>query len=1010
MTRWLGSLLGLVLCCVVLAAQATPISTTPSIRFTGQYNYVATGGSLRNSASNACSLDSTRSQILTGIPAGSTIVAAYLYWGGSGSTVDSTVTLNGATITANRTFTTTTVISGFTDFSFFGGFADITSRITGNGTLTFGGLSVDSGGDYCNSAAVTAGWSVIVIYGSTSEPLRAINIFDGLDWFRGSALPLSVSGFRIPASGIDGKMTVVTWEGDPGNSDPLNGFSESLSFNGNLLDDGIVPAGSSPTVQQYDGTINTLGLDNTYGVDVDTYNVSPYLSAGQTSANTNYSAGGDLVLLTAQVVSVTSEPVVDLSIIKTHTGNFTVGSNGSFTLHVANGTGAGVISVDYPITVTDVLPTGLSYVSATGTGWTCSASGQTVTCTNPSNLARGSALPDITLTVAANNDAFASGNIAQNTTINNTASVAAAGTVDATPANNSATDTVTILGSNLSTSTKNVSDLNGGDANPGDVLRYTITLINSSAVAATNVAVNDNIPGNVTGFSVVSLPSGAVNTSTGTGSGPNGTGVLNITNITVPASSSVVVTFDVTVATGTSPGATIDNTASINNPAGVSATPSAPQVVVSPSQIPGSGTKQLYLWSNPGQTLSRTRPSGTHNAVSLNGNNVNATWISTPGLQQAVSLKAGNYNVTLLLARSGATGNTSRTITVSLSNSALGALGSASQTINPATTAIAAYTFTMTMGAVTAPVGSTFTLSVNNNSGNTTNRSITITPYSGTTYSRVDLNSLTVINVDSVLTYNAAYAAGVVASSFNRGTTMYVRAVVSDPFGSFDISSASITLRNPSGTDVITAAMTQVNDSGAALKTYEYVYTLPANAPAGAWSARVTANEGAEGTITDLGIGTFTVTVPMPTLQVSKISDIVSDPVNTTTNPKRIPGSIIRYTITVTNTGPGAVDASSLVMTDAVPVNTTLCVAVACGGVVQFIDGTPASGLSFSYASNVTYSTTVAGAAPFDHSASPDANGFDATITGIRIAPVGTMSAASVGNPNFSIRFYVKVN
>ena len=34
-----------------------------------------------------------------------------------------------------------------------------------------------------------------------------------------------------------------------------------------------------------------------------------------------------------------------------------------------------------PIVVTDVLPAGLTFVSATGTGWVCGVAGQTVTCT-----------------------------------------------------------------------------------------------------------------------------------------------------------------------------------------------------------------------------------------------------------------------------------------------------------------------------------------------------------------------------------------------------------------------------------------------------------------------------------------------------------------------------------------------------------------------------------------------------------------------------------------------------
>lgn len=153
---------------------------------------------------------------------------------------------------------------------------------------------------------------------------------------------------------------------------------------------------------------------------------------------------------------------------------------------------------------------------------------------------------------------------------------------------------------------------------------------------------------------------------------------------------------------------------------------------------------------------------------------------------------------------------------------------------------------------------------------------------------------------------------------------------------------------------------------------------------------------------------TFTVNVPL--LQVNKTSEVLSDPVNNVTNPKRIPNAVIRYTVTVTNTGPGAVDASSLVMTDAVPDKTILCVSTLCSGpIMEFIDGSPVSGLSFNYASNVTYSNTAGGGAPFTYTPVPDASGFDAAITGMRIAPTGILAASGSGNPSFSIRFRVKI-
>ncbi|NJO13064.1 MAG: DUF11 domain-containing protein, partial [Gammaproteobacteria bacterium] len=248
--------------------------------------------------------------------------------------------------------------------------------MSGNASFTFGGLTVTTGAPHCGSSAVLAGWGMVVIYERAAEPLRAINVFDGLEFFRGSSLTLTPDGFRVPVSGIDGRMAIIAWEGDPGNSTPLNGFSEAVRFNGTTLDDGINVTGSDPLVQPYDGTVNTLGVSTSYGVDVDTFTVDPYITAGQTSATTVFSAGGDLVLLTAQVVSVTSEPVVDLSLTKTHTGDFSAGSTGTYTLRVSNASGVGVEPDDNPVTVTDTLPAGLSFVSGSGTGWNCSNAGQ----------------------------------------------------------------------------------------------------------------------------------------------------------------------------------------------------------------------------------------------------------------------------------------------------------------------------------------------------------------------------------------------------------------------------------------------------------------------------------------------------------------------------------------------------------------------------------------------------------------------------------------------------------
>jgi uncharacterized repeat protein (TIGR01451 family) len=210
---------------------------------------------------------------------------------------------------------------------------------------------------------------------------------------------------------------------------------------------------------------------------------------------------------------------------------------------------------------------------------------------------------------------------------------------------------------------------------------------------------------------------------------------------------------------------------------------------------------------------------------------------------------------------------------------------------------------------------------------------------------------------------------------------------------------------------VTAAPMTDFADTDGGTRTYQYAHVLSGTAPVGTWTARVITTEGVEGTITDLGIGTFAVTAPLPVINVEKQSAVLSDPVNGTVNPKRVPGAIVRYAITVLNSGPGPVDAGTLLLTDAVPTDTEMCVAAPCAApVVEFVDGTPASGLIFNPAVHVGYSANVGGVAPFNYVPVPDGSGFDGNVKGLRVAPTGTFAAASAsGNPSFVIRFTVRI-
>jgi hypothetical protein len=75
---------------------------------------------------------------------------------------------------------------------------------------------------------------------------------------------------------------------------------------------------------------------------------------------------------------------------------------------------------------------------------------------------------------------------------------------------------------------------------------------------------------------------------------------------------------------------------------------------------------------------------------------------------------------------------------------------------------------------------------------------------------------------------------------------------------------------------------------------------------------------------------------------------------------------------------------------------------------VSFTNGTTASGLNaFNAATMVTYSSQPSGGTPFTYTPTGT---YDTNVTGLRIAPTGTMAAAtSTAKPSFTIRYRVLV-
>ena len=123
----------------------------------------------------------------------------------------------------------------------------------------------------------------------------------------------------------------------------------------------------------------------------------------------------------------------DLSLMKSHTGNFTQGQTGAeFTVTVTNSGGSPTSGA---VTLSDTVPTGLTPTAASGVGWNCGITGAMVNCTRSDALAPAASYPPVTLTVDVAPNAPPS--------VTNTATVSGGGDVNTT--NNTASDVTTIL-------------------------------------------------------------------------------------------------------------------------------------------------------------------------------------------------------------------------------------------------------------------------------------------------------------------------------------------------------------------------------------------------------------------------------------------------------------------------------------------------------------------------------------------------------------------------------------
>jgi len=139
------------------------------------------------------------------------------------------------------------------------------------------------------------------------------------------------------------------------------------------------------------------------------------------------------------------------------------------------------------------------------------------------------------------------------------------------------------------------------------------------------------------------------------------------------------------------------------------------------------------------------------------------------------------------------------------------------------------------------------------------------------------------------------------------------------------------------------------------------------------------------------------ITTPEPNINVTKLSSVISDPISTS-NPKRIPGAIIQYIISVSNSGNASPDANSTIVIS--NIDTSAEEFDFATGVI-FTDGATTSNLTMG---TVVYSDDSGASYTYNPS-----GGFDPNVTNIQVPMTGTFAYGGLPAASFSIKFYTLI-
>ena len=291
-------------------------------QFNGRYDYTAIGNTLNpaenNLDSSFCTLPTSASANLN-LPNNVNIIAAYLFWSGSGNG-DTQVSLNNITINAQDTYNVNYDAGSNGQLTYFACYADVTNQIINEGSTTYNLSNLDVNSvlintpGFCNNRTNYAGWSLYVIYEDSNLPLNQINLFQGLEIINSEVQEKTIILDNIDVLDNDNaKIGFLAWEGD----NALN-YGESLSINGNILSN---PPLNLPD-NAFNGTNTFTNSTNFYNADLDVYNIENNISIGDTQVTIKMTTGGvdqfgifraDLIILN-NIITVLNSQLPDATI------------------------------------------------------------------------------------------------------------------------------------------------------------------------------------------------------------------------------------------------------------------------------------------------------------------------------------------------------------------------------------------------------------------------------------------------------------------------------------------------------------------------------------------------------------------------------------------------------------------------------------------------------------------------------------------------------------------------